>query len=142
MIAYKLFRVIGNDLVSVCINDSFPEYFRVVYSKDNINYPKVLRTRLFIFDTLANAKDFKERLGCDIQVWKCNVTDMKECKGISSPWNVEQFWDKINSGLSVISMSIYSETITFNDGSAMRSVSRTIPGSYTCSSVVLLEKLS
>ncbi len=140
---YKVFHKYGSELRSVCQNGWFPESYRVTYDRDKVNYPRVLRTRLFVFDSLKNAESFRGSMGiCNTEVWSCEGVDLKVCEAICGPSNVEIYWEKIDKGLFVTKHDRYSETISFNDGSTLGSVNLTPKGAYTCSMLKLIEKLS
>lgn len=140
---YKVFHRYGSELKSVCQNNWFPESYRVTYDRDKVNYPKVIGTRLFVFDSEKNANAFRTRVSVlNTELWSCDGVDLKVCEAITSPSNIREYWERIKRGLFVTKFDKRYQVIFFNDGSTLETINRTPEGAYTCSFIKLIEKLS
>ncbi len=73
MIVYKVVKVVNGELVSCITTD---DQLKTVYKQSGWTYPKFKGSRLFVFDTLDNARRF-----CDLneQVWECKIDKSFKC---------------------------------------------------------------
>jgi hypothetical protein len=95
---YKVCLIKNNEFTSVCHNDNFPEHFRVYYRLNQESHPKVSGTKLFVFDSLVNAKKFTSWLFSgqytymDCAILKCTTQKTWKPKYLSTIKQIENFW--------------------------------------------------
>jgi len=92
---YKLCYIKDNDYISVCRNCVFPEKFRVYYELNKVIKPKVSGTKLFVFDSLKNAKHFASTLFCNQSryvILECSTPKVWKPKYLSDIFHIAKFW--------------------------------------------------
>ena len=94
---YKILRQSSGDLVS-CVTPQFyskKDDWVVKYQKSGMTYPKVTDSKLFVFNSLANALAFSESYWCsyaNFEVWECNAFGVSTIQPVSGLDNIPDFW--------------------------------------------------
>lgn len=139
MLAYKIFRKLFVDgkhvLYSVNQNPYFDtERFSIIYDEDIINYPKVLRTRLFFFNTVKSAEHFIQCMSSpssSFSVWKCDVADLQSAPSIITPDNATEYWSKILNGITIKTIKYGKAWFSDNTDLSVKQIDGAMTGTHT-----------
>ncbi len=94
-IAYKVvYRTRDDTLESCCRRYEFPPQFRVTYQPGVAVGPALPGTKLFVFETRHAAWMFSRKTmrNTRVEIWSCEVTNLKPIKYIGNPAKVPDFW--------------------------------------------------
>jgi len=95
----KYFKVVRSyDLSSCCLNDDFPNEFRVFYKLNEWVSPVIENTRLFVFKTLDDARCFisSEYFSHGtISIYECEVKNPQKVKYMARVYLIQNYWKKI-----------------------------------------------
>lgn len=90
----------NNKLYSCCRNINFPRSYITHYLESGVTTPRVKNTKLFVFETLKEAKEFaisSFNYDTTIEVWRCHVANKKRIKHLAEPSFVTDYWKYIKS---------------------------------------------
>lgn len=136
MIAYKVFkRNSENQLISA---GDIPDEFKLIYSEEGINYPKIEKSKLFVFRDIDNAENYKTK---NTEIWMVDVGDITIVDRLPILWFAKRLCSKLNIKEEELCSLIknYWENKQGNDN--LNFLSRVVSGVYMTDWVKLIAKI-